>query len=99
ALPISEKESGDVFHLFVIRTGYREQLRSSLFQNGIGTMVHYPVAPHLQGAYSNLKFRKGDFPVSEKLAETVLSLPMWPGLSEDQLEWVVRQVKSFYAMK
>ncbi len=88
-----------VFHLFVIRTCHREDLRSFLFKNGIGTMVHYPIPPHLQGAYSSMGFKKGDFPVSEKLAETVLSLPMWPGLGSEQVEWVVKQVKEFYEGK
>ncbi len=88
---------GSVFHLFVIRTKQREALRSFLFQKGIGTMVHYPVPPHLQGAYTALNFKKGDFPISENLAETVLSLPMWPGLTEEQVAWVVEQVKSFFA--
>lgn len=88
-----------VFHLFVIRTRHREDLRSFLFKSGIGTMVHYSIPPHLQGAYSSMGFKKGDFPVSEKLAETVLSLPMWPGLGSEQVEWVVKQVKEFYEGK
>jgi dTDP-4-amino-4,6-dideoxygalactose transaminase len=88
-----------VYHLFVIRTRYREELRSFLFQKGIGTTVHYPIPPHLQGAYDSMSFEKGDFPVSEKLAETVLSLPMWPGLEEDQVNWVVKQIKKFFEGK
>lgn len=88
-----------VYHLFVIRTQYREELRSFLFQKGIGTTVHYPIPPHLQGAYSSMRFKKEDFPVSEKLAETVLSLPMWPGLDDGQVEWVVKQVKEFFEGK
>ncbi|MEP2668357.1 MAG: DegT/DnrJ/EryC1/StrS family aminotransferase [Cyclobacteriaceae bacterium] len=88
-----------VFHLFVIRTKHREDLRSFLFSKGIGTTVHYPTPPHLQGAYNTLNFRKGDFPVSEKLAETVLSLPMWPGLEEEQVDWVVKQIKQFFEGK
>lgn len=88
-----------VYHLFVIRTQYREELRSFLFQKGIGTTVHYPIPPHLQGAYSSMHMKKGDFPVSEKLAETVLSLPMWPGLEEVQVDWVVKQIKQFFEGK
>lgn len=88
-----------VFHLFVIRTQHREDLRSFLFKKGIGTMVHYPIPPHLQGAYKSMNFKKGDFPVSEKLAEMVLSLPMWPGLESEQVEWVVNQVKEFFESK
>lgn len=96
-LPSVHKESTSVFHLFVIRTQHREQLRSYLFKKGIATTVHYPIPPHLQGAYKDLNFRKGSFPVSEKLAESVLSLPMWPGLEDEQLNWVAEQVKKFYS--
>ena len=88
---------GDVFHLYVIRTQQREKLRSYLFQKGIGTMVHYPIPPHLQGAYKQLRFRKGDFPVSEHISETALSLPMWPGLGPDQIQRVIEHVKGFFA--
>lgn len=96
-LPENNEESSSVFHLFVIRTKHREALRSFLFRKGVGTMVHYPVPPHLQGAYMELGFKRGDFPVSENLAETVLSLPMWPGLEVEQMEWVVNQMKEFYS--
>jgi len=95
-LPRTRLDATHVHHQFVIRTKYREELKSFLFQKGIGTMVHYPIPPHLQQAYKTLNFKKGDFPVSEHLAETVLSIPMWPGLSEEQVEWVVEQVKTFF---
>ncbi len=95
-LPPSNNDSADVFHLYVIRTKYREALRSFLFKKGIGTMIHYPIPPHLQEAYAELNFRKGDFPVSEQLSETVLSLPIWPGLSNAQQAWVIEKIKEFY---
>lgn len=85
-----------VFHQFVVRTKYRESLRRHLFQKGVGTMIHYPTPPHLQDAYRELNFQKGTFPVAEGLAETVLSLPIWPGLSEAQLEWVAAAIKEFF---
>lgn len=87
---------GDVFHLYVIRTQHREKLRSYLFQKGIGTMVHYPIPPHLQEAYKQLKYRKGNFPVSEGISETALSLPMWPGLASNQIQWVIEHVQGFF---
>ena len=87
---------GDVFHLFVIRTEFREKLRSFLFQKGIATTVHYPIPPHRQGAYQSLGFGIGDFPNTERLSETVLSLPMWPGLGPDQLHWVIKQIEGFF---
>lgn len=87
---------GDVFHLYVIRTQQREKLRSYLFQKGIGTMVHYPIPAHLQGAYKQLRYKKGDFPISESISETALSLPMWPGLASNQIQWVIEQVQGFF---
>lgn len=95
-LVLPPRREGDVFHLFVIRTKYREKLRSYLFKKGIGTMVHYPIPPHFQKAYRHLEFRKGEFPITEQLSETVLSLPMWPGLGPDQVQWVIEQVKYFF---
>lgn len=95
-LPYANEDSSGVFHLYVIRTKYREALRSFLFKKGIGTMIHYPIPPHLQEAYAELNFRKGDFPVSEQLSESVLSLPMWPGLSDAQQAWVIAMIKEFY---
>lgn len=93
-LPSSSEE--DVFHLYVIRTQQREKLRSYLFQKGIGTMVHYPIPVHLQEAYKHLRYRKGDFPVSENISATALSLPMWPGLGSNQIQWVIEQVQAFF---
>ncbi len=98
-LPNQMENSSHVFHLYVIRTNHREELRSYLFKKGIGTMIHYPVPPHLQEAYKTNGFKKGDFPVAENLAQTVLSLPMWPGLELAQIEWVVKQINNFYQDK
>lgn len=98
-LVLPTESFASVFHLFVVRTRHREGLRSFLFKKGIGTMVHYPIPPHLQGAYGPLGFGKGDFPVAERLAENVLSLPMWPGLDEGQVDWVVNGVKEFFEGK
>lgn len=85
-----------VYHLFVMKTSRRDELRSYLFQKGIGTMIHYPLPPHLQGAYSELGFRPGDFEVTEKLSKTIVSLPIWPGLTDDQIDWVIKSVKTFF---
>lgn len=75
-----------VYHLFVIKTSKRDELRSYLEGKGIGTQIHYPVPPHLQQAYRHLGYHKGDFPISEKLANTVLSLPLWPGMIQEDIE-------------
>lgn len=95
-LPLSDKEAHHVYHLFVIRTKLRDKLLAYLTERGIGTMIHYPVPPHLQKPYESLNFRKGDFPITEKIAETCLSLPLWPGMTEQQVARVCEGVRKFF---
>ncbi|MFC5269355.1 DegT/DnrJ/EryC1/StrS family aminotransferase [Adhaeribacter terreus] len=85
-----------VYHLFVIRTSKRDTLQAHLNRNGIGTLIHYPVPPHLQKAYQASGFNPGDFPIAESLANTSLSLPMYPGLTENEIVVVCNQIKSFF---
>ncbi len=77
------------YHLYVIRTPNREALQARLKEQGIGTLIHYPVPPYLQQAYQSLGFKKGDFPIAEEIAETVLSLPMWPGISLEKVNVII----------
>jgi len=84
-LPTAEEHAIHVYHVYLIRTKYRDELQKHLTENGIGTLIHYPVPPHLQKAYQHLGFKKGDFPIAEEIAETCLSLPMWPGLKREQI--------------
>ncbi|HWA33438.1 MAG TPA: DegT/DnrJ/EryC1/StrS family aminotransferase [Cyclobacteriaceae bacterium] len=95
-IPSSEKNVQRAWHLFVVCTARRNLLQLYLQRKGIGTDIHYPIPPHLQKAYAHLGYRKGDFPVSEKIGDTVLSLPLWPGMSEAQLEYVTEAVRTFY---
>jgi dTDP-4-amino-4,6-dideoxygalactose transaminase len=81
-LPYEPKWSQAVYHLFVIRVADREQLKDSLAAAGIGTGIHYPIPLHLQKAYATLPYKKGDFPITERVAAEILSLPMFPGLTE-----------------
>jgi len=74
------------WHLFVIRTKNRDMVQKKLAENGIKTQIHYPVPPHLQKAYADLGYDKGNFPLAEKLANEVLSLPMGMHLNVDMLE-------------
>lgn len=83
------------WHLFVVRHPRRAALQAHLAQAEIGTLIHYPVPPHLSEAYSEMGARPGDFPISETLAETVLSLPMGPHLSPSDLEVVISAIQSF----
>lgn len=94
-LPSISDLTTSVWHLFVVRHPDREALANHLQQRGIGTMVHYPIPPHLQPAYSDLGYRGGSFPITEELHKTVLSLPIWPGMTESQARRVTDSVLEF----
>ncbi len=81
-LPKTADNSSHVYHLYIIRTRNRDNLQRFLTDAGIGTMIHYPIPPHLQEAYTYLGYKRGDFPIAEELADTMLSLPLWPGLKD-----------------
>lgn len=85
------------YHLYVVRTKKRDELANHLNAQNIGTMIHYPVPPHMQKAYTELNFKKGNFPLAETIAETCLSLPMYPGLPESSVSRVCETIKKFYA--
>ncbi|HEX4888539.1 MAG TPA: DegT/DnrJ/EryC1/StrS family aminotransferase [Luteibaculaceae bacterium] len=95
-LPEIENGATHVFHLFVIRTQQRDGLQSFLASHGIGTLIHYPIPPHLQPALSYLGYCKGHFPIAEELADTSLSLPIWPGMTLEMVEEVARRIQEFY---
>jgi len=83
-----------VWHLFVIRLTKRPQMMEYLTSKGVGFGIHYPTPIHLHGAFSYLGHRRGDFAVSEHLSETILSLPMYPGMTTGQIDYVIETVKS-----
>lgn len=95
-LPVRVSYSTHAFHQYTIKTGKRNELQAFLQQKGIPSMIYYPGAHHLQEAYLYLGYKKGDFPVSEQLAETVLSLPMHTEMTEEQLEYIVNSVKEYF---
>ena len=82
-----------VYHLYVIRVNNRGELQKHLTEKKIGTGLHYPLPLHLQKAYANLGYKEGDFPITEKVALEILSLPMYPGLTESQQKYVVQCLK------
>ena len=84
-----------VWHQFVIRHPQRDALQAHLNQAGIGTLIHYPLPPHLSEAYSEFGWHPGDFPITEELANTVLSLPIGPHLDTNSLETVIETICSF----
>jgi len=94
-LPESPPGSEPAWHVFVIRHPERDGLQKHLEAAGIGTLIHYPVPPHLSPAYSDMGLQAGDFPITEELARTSLSLPFGPHMSEAQAAEVVGAVKSF----
>lgn len=81
-------DADPVYHLFVVRVHDRDRIRTELNNRGIGAGVHYPSPLHLQKAYENLGYKSGDFPVAEALANEILSLPLYPEMSEKQVEFV-----------
>ena len=84
-----------VWHQFVIRHPQRDALQAHLNQAGIGTLIHYPLPPHLSDAYSEFGWHPGDFPITEELAKTVLSLPIGPHLDANSLEIIIETICSF----
>ena len=94
-LPIELPAHRHVYHLYVVRTKNRRQLQDRLKTAGIETGIHYPTPVHLQPAHSDLKYRAGAFPISENAAETILSLPMFPELRDEQVQAVIDAVVAF----
>ncbi len=84
-----------VWHLFVVAHPERDRLQAHLNANGIGTLIHYPVPPHLSPAYADLGYRPGDFPITEKMADTILSIPIGPHLSQEQAGFVIEKICEF----
>jgi dTDP-4-amino-4,6-dideoxygalactose transaminase len=98
ALVIPKRGGADVyevFHLYVVRHPERDRLRAFLGERGVQTGIHYPRPIHLQKAYASLGYEPGAFPVAERLSETVLSLPMYAELTEEQIERIAAGVRAF----
>lgn len=95
-LPVCHPNATHSFHLFVIRLKQRDKLQLHLKANGIGSLIHYPIPPHIQPAYQYLGYQKGDFPISEEIAETCLSLPIWPGMNEAQINEVSKCILNYF---
>lgn len=97
-IPLRYKNSTHVFHQYTVqvKNNRRESLRNFLKERGVPSMVYYPVPLHLQKAYIGYGYKKGDFPVAEKLSEEVLSLPMHTELEEHQIKYITEQIKSFF---
>jgi dTDP-4-amino-4,6-dideoxygalactose transaminase len=96
-LPREAAYAESAYHLYVVRHPRRDELKKHLEANGVGCALHYPLPLHLQKCYANLGYKEGDFPVAEKAARECLSLPIYPELTEAQIQRVVEVVKDFFA--
>lgn len=97
SIPREAEWTKGVYHLYVVRVQDREALQGHLAEAGIGTGIHYPIPLHLQKAYSNLGYKNGDFPVTERVASEIVSLPMFPQLQPEQQDHVAQKLKEFVA--
>lgn len=98
-LPVDLPRSKSAYHTYVIQTEKRDELQEYLKQHGIGTRIHYPIPIHLQKAAEKFGYKAGDYPVSEKQARMILSLPVYQGLTEADLEYVISNIKAFFGGK
>lgn len=92
-LPTVKEGQTHVFQTFAVRVDQRDVVLEKMKEKGIGVLIHYPIPVHLQEAYADLGYGKGDYPVSEKLSDSVLSLPMFPHMKKEQVEYVAHSLK------
>lgn len=93
--PIEADYAKHVWHLFVVRTEKRDEFETYLKENGIGTTIHYPIPMHMQGAYEELNVKKGTLPIAEKISKEVISLPMWFGMKNEEVEYVIEKINNW----
>ena len=91
----SSKEYEHVYHVFVIRCDKRDELEMYLNEHGIGTVKHYPTPMHLQPCYEELKLSEGALPIAEEISSTVLSIPMYYGMTEEEVSYVIDCLNAF----
>jgi len=94
-IPIEANYARHVYHVYAIRTRDRDALISALAEKNIFCGIHYPIPLHLQDAYKYLGYKRGSFPVAEKCADELVSLPMFPELTKEQIETVADEIKHF----
>lgn len=93
--PITAEFTSHVWHLFVVRTVYRDELIKFLEDRGIITNVHYPIAIHNQRAYKEIDLKNGTLELAEKIANEVVSLPLWYGMKEEEIDYVIKAINDF----
>ena len=95
-VPLETKDEFHVYQTYVIFTEKRDLLQNFLNKKGIQSIVHYPTPIHLQPASKNLGYKKGDFPITEKLSKKVLSLPLFVGMTKSQVNYVIDNIRLFF---
>lgn len=95
ALPKIREGATHIWHQFVIRSARRDELLRYLDENGIGTIIHYPIPPHLSEAYRYLGMKEGDLPITEEYAKTVLSIPLYNGMTKEEQDHVIETINAF----
>lgn len=98
-LPKEMEGNKHVYYVYTIRTKERDKLAAFLKEHGIATQIYYPLPLHLQEAYTFLNHKEGDFPITEKHAKEILSLPMYPKLTEEQIDYIYQKVKGFFKVE
>jgi dTDP-4-amino-4,6-dideoxygalactose transaminase len=94
-LPRIRKGATHIWHQFVIKSEYRDELMKYLDDNGIGTIIHYPIPPHLSEAYQYLGLKEGSLPITEKYAKSVLSIPLYNGMTKEEQDYVIEMINKF----
>lgn len=94
-LPQIRKNATHIWHQFVIKSKYRDELIEYLEDKNIGTIIHYPIPPHLSEAYSYLNIKEGELPITENYAKSVLSIPLYNGMTNEEVDYVIDSINSF----
>ncbi|MBI5416098.1 MAG: DegT/DnrJ/EryC1/StrS family aminotransferase [Candidatus Omnitrophica bacterium] len=98
-VPVIQKDRTHVFQTFAVRLSNRDKICEAMQKSGAGVLIHYPIPLHLQEAYAELGYKKGDFPVAEQLCREILSLPMFPHMKKDQVEYVCDTLRGLVEKK
>lgn len=94
-LPKVRENCSHVWHLFVVRVENRDKFQKYLEENGIGTVIHYPIPPHLSKAYENLGYKVGDYPITEGYSNTIVSLPLYNGMTSEEINYVIKKINEY----
>jgi dTDP-4-amino-4,6-dideoxygalactose transaminase len=95
ALPKKRENCSHVFHVFALQCKQRDALQTFLLKHGVKTLCHYPIPPHMQECYVHLGHKEGDYPISERMAKQELSLPIYVGITMDDVTQVIEAVNAF----